>query len=74
MQRIREKTLQWYKIVRDAVGEGKKEEEILDILREKDIDLAYLNNLRPDYYNREYHLLFNCVRGMALSADERSSI
>ncbi len=68
LQRIREKTLQWYKIVGDAVGEGRKDEEILDILKKKDGDLVYLNTLGRDYYNREYDLLFNCVRGMALSA------
>jgi glyoxylase-like metal-dependent hydrolase (beta-lactamase superfamily II) len=61
---IRQKLLTWYQIVNSAAKAGKNPEDILALLRERDVDLDYLNTLSNDEYNREYVLLINSIRGL----------
>ena len=67
---VREKLLSWYEMVNSAAGAGKKPEDILSMLREKDRSLDYLNGLSRDEYNREQVLLINSITGLSESARE----
>jgi hypothetical protein len=59
------KLVEWYEVINSAARVGKNPEEILEVLREKDSDLDYLDNLDRDVYSREISLLINSIRGMA---------
>ena len=61
----REKLLAWYETVNSAARAGKNPEDILQLLREKDKSLAYLDGLDRDEYNREFVLLVNTINGLA---------
>jgi glyoxylase-like metal-dependent hydrolase (beta-lactamase superfamily II) len=61
----RKKVVEWYEVVNSAARMGKDVEEILKVLREKDRELDYLDNLDRDVYSRELSLLFNSIRGLA---------
>lgn len=61
----REKLLTWYETVNSAARAGKNPEDILQLLREKDKSLAYLDGLDRDEYNREFVLLVNTINGLA---------
>ena len=61
----REKLLAWYETVNSAARAGKNPEDILQLLREKDKSLAYLDGLDKDEYNREFVLLVNTINGLA---------
>jgi glyoxylase-like metal-dependent hydrolase (beta-lactamase superfamily II) len=52
LQRIRDKTLEWYRIISMAADEGKSDEEILEIMKQKDDDLVYLKMLGDAYRKR----------------------
>jgi len=67
LQRIRNKTLLWYSIISEEASRGRTDEELLEIMKQKDSDLSYLDSLGSSYYKREYDLLFNCIRGMAMA-------
>lgn len=67
---IRQKLLEWYEIVNSAARAGKKPEDILSMLREKDESLNYLNSLGRDEYSREQALLINSINGLSESARE----
>jgi len=67
LKSIREKLLAWYEMVNSAAGAGKKPEDILLMLREKDRSLDYLNSLSRDEYNREHTLLINSITGLSES-------
>ena len=60
----REKLLAWYETVNSAARAGKNPEDILQLLREKDKSLAYLDGLDRDEYNREFVLLVNTINGL----------
>ena len=61
----RRKLVEWYEVINSAARIGKNPEEILEVLREKDSDLDYLDNLDSDVYSREISLLINSIRGIA---------
>jgi len=65
---VREQLLTWYEIASSAAAEGKKPEEILALLRQKDPTLDYLNGLSRDEYSREHVLLINTIIGLSESA------
>lgn len=68
LKMYRKKLVEWYGIINSLTSIGKTPEEILKALREKDRDLAYLDELDRDVYSREISLLTNSIRGMAGSA------
>jgi glyoxylase-like metal-dependent hydrolase (beta-lactamase superfamily II) len=61
----RRKLVEWYEVINSAARIGKNPEAILKVLREKDSDLDYLDNLDSDVYSREISLLINSIRGIA---------
>jgi glyoxylase-like metal-dependent hydrolase (beta-lactamase superfamily II) len=61
----RRKLVEWYEVIKSEARLGKNPEEILKVLREKDGDLDYLDNLDSDVHSREISLLINSIRGMA---------
>ena len=61
----RKELLAWYETVNSAARAGKNPEDILQLLREKDKSLAYLDGLDKDEYNREFVLLVNTINGLA---------
>jgi glyoxylase-like metal-dependent hydrolase (beta-lactamase superfamily II) len=61
----RRKLIEWYEVINSAARMGKNPEKILEVLRKKDSDLGYLDNLDGDVYSREISLLINSIRGMA---------
>jgi glyoxylase-like metal-dependent hydrolase (beta-lactamase superfamily II) len=61
---IRKKLLTWYQIVNLAANAGKNQEEIFALLRERDVDLDYMNTLSNDEYKREYVLIINSIKGL----------
>jgi glyoxylase-like metal-dependent hydrolase (beta-lactamase superfamily II) len=61
----RRKLVEWYDVINSAARIGKNPEAILKMLREKDSDLDYLDNLDSAIYSREISLLINSIRGMA---------
>lgn len=64
---VRQQLLAWYEIVNSVAKEGKKPEEILMMLREKDRSLDYLNSLSKEEYNREHALIINSIIGLSES-------
>lgn len=60
-----EKVLTWHETANSAARAGKNAEDILQLLREKDKSLAYLDGLDRDEYNREFVLLVNTINGLA---------
>lgn len=60
----RRKLVEWYEVINSAARIVKNPEEILEVLRKKDGDLDYLDNLDGDIYSREISLLINSIRGM----------
>lgn len=66
----RAKLLRWHEVVGSAVKTGKSTEQILQLLREKDKDLDYLDGLNKDEYKREFALLVNTINGLAEPAHE----
>jgi glyoxylase-like metal-dependent hydrolase (beta-lactamase superfamily II) len=65
LELYRKKLLEWYKIINQAARIGNKPEEIFKVLRDKDKDLDYLDNLDSDVYSREFSLIINSIRGIA---------
>jgi glyoxylase-like metal-dependent hydrolase (beta-lactamase superfamily II) len=65
LELYRNKVVEWYEMVNSAVGEGKNIEEVFRMLREKDRELDYLDNLDREVYSRELSLIFNSIRGLA---------
>jgi glyoxylase-like metal-dependent hydrolase (beta-lactamase superfamily II) len=61
----RRKLVEWYEVINSAARMGKNPEAILKVLREKDSDFDYLDNLDSDVYSREISLLINSIRGIA---------
>jgi glyoxylase-like metal-dependent hydrolase (beta-lactamase superfamily II) len=61
----RRKLVEWYEVINSAARIGKNPEAILKMLRKKDSDLDYLDNLDSAIYSREISLLTNSIRGMA---------
>jgi len=61
---MKQKILEWHKIINSAAKSGKHQEEILSILRKQDNNLDYLNNLDRDTYQREHLLLINDINGL----------
>lgn len=64
LERIKHKTIDWYETVNSAVHENKIFTDILTILRQKDRDLDFLNNLDKDSYKRELDMFKMTVRTM----------
>ncbi len=60
----REKILKWREIISSAIKIERNPEEILTLLRGKDKDLNYLDNLDKYEYNREYALIINTISGL----------
>lgn len=60
----REKVLTWYEVATSATKSGAKPEDILPLLKAKDRDLSYLDNLDKEEYNREYALIINTISGL----------
>ena len=65
---VRSKLLTWHEIVSLAVREGKDQDQILSLLREKDQSLGYLDSLDEPAYRREHNFLLNSINGLSLSA------
>lgn len=59
------KICEWYEIITRAARTGSKTDEIFKVLREKDRELDYLDNLDSDVYTREHSLIINTIRGIA---------
>ncbi len=59
------KVLEWYEIITSAARTSNNPEQILKVLRDKDKDLDYLDNLDSDVYSRELSLIINSIRGIA---------
>ena len=64
----RSKLLTWHEIVSLAVREGKDQDQVLSLLREKDRSLDYLDSLDEPTYRRERNFLLNSINGLTLSA------
>jgi hypothetical protein len=65
---VRSKLLTWHEIEGSAVREGKDQDQILSLLREKDQSLGYLDSLDEPTYRREHNFLLNSINGLSLSA------
>jgi glyoxylase-like metal-dependent hydrolase (beta-lactamase superfamily II) len=66
----RKKLVNWYEVINSLTSIGKTPEEVLKVLREKDRDLDYLNQLERNVFSREISLLNNSIRGIAgITAD-----
>jgi len=65
LELYRKKVVEWYELVNSEARKGSSLEQILEVLREKDKDLDYLDSLGPDIYSRELSLIFNDIRGLA---------
>ena len=65
---VRSKLLTWHEIVSLAVREGKDQEQVISLLREKDQSLCYLDSLDEPTYRREHTFLLNSINGLSLSA------
>ncbi len=65
LKHYKEKLLLWYETVKAEISRGTGPEEILPALKQKDRDLAYLDNMNKDEYAREMVLLNNSIYGMA---------
>lgn len=61
---IRKKIYSCYEIAQSAVKEGKTDEEIVHIIRDKDKTLDVLDKMDKDTYEMEYLLLLNSVQGL----------
>jgi glyoxylase-like metal-dependent hydrolase (beta-lactamase superfamily II) len=61
----KKKICEWYEIITQAANIGSKPEEIFKMLREKDRELDYLDNLDSEVYSREHSLIINTIRGIA---------
>jgi glyoxylase-like metal-dependent hydrolase (beta-lactamase superfamily II) len=61
----RRKLVEWYEVISSAARIEKNPYEILEVLREKDRDLDYLDKLDSDVYSREISLILNSIRGIA---------
>ena len=61
----KEKLFLWYEVVKSEISSGAKPEEILTVLKEKDRDPAYLEEMNKDEDARELVLLNNSIYGMA---------
>jgi glyoxylase-like metal-dependent hydrolase (beta-lactamase superfamily II) len=67
---IRSKLLMWHEIVGSAAREGKNQELILSLLKEKDKGLDYLDALDRPAFEREHTFLLNSIAGLSQSARE----
>jgi glyoxylase-like metal-dependent hydrolase (beta-lactamase superfamily II) len=65
LELYRKKLLAWHEIINQVARVEKEPEQILKVLREKDKELDYLDNLDGDVYSRELSLLINSIRGIA---------
>jgi len=65
LELYKHKILEWYEIINQSARIGSKPEEIFKVLREKDRELDYLDNLDSDVYSRELSLIINTIRGVA---------
>lgn len=65
LELYKKKIVEWYEIINLAARMGKNPEQILEVLKEKDRELDYLDNLDSDVYSREISLLINSIRGIA---------
>jgi glyoxylase-like metal-dependent hydrolase (beta-lactamase superfamily II) len=72
LRMARSKLMEWYEIAGSAARESKTPEEILGLLRSKDRDLDYLDDLSKDAYRREHDLLVNTIAGLSQSARQGS--
>jgi glyoxylase-like metal-dependent hydrolase (beta-lactamase superfamily II) len=61
----RKKVVEWYDVVNSEAIMGKDLPAILEVLRKRDRDLDYLNDLDAEIYSRELSLIFNSIRGLA---------
>jgi len=61
----KEKLLLWHEVVKSETAKGTGPEAILQALKQKDRDLAYLDKLNKDEYARELVLLNNSINGIA---------
>jgi len=57
--------LLWHEVVKSEIAKGTGPEAILQALKYKDRDLAYLDKLGKDEYARELVLLNNSINGIA---------
>ena len=64
LQSMKQKLLDWYDIVRSAVKAGGNAEDILTLLKEKDLDLYYLAGLDNDTYTKECSALIRSIKGI----------
>ncbi len=64
LARAREKLLFWHEIINSPAMSGRTPEDILAMLRARDIDLDYLNDLGEAEYQREHIFLINSVKGL----------
>jgi glyoxylase-like metal-dependent hydrolase (beta-lactamase superfamily II) len=65
LEKYKKKLIEWYEVVNSLASSGKTPEAILKTLRDKDRDLAYLDELDRDVCSREISLLTNSIRGIA---------
>lgn len=61
----KEKLILWHETIISEIARGTGPEAILQALKEKDPDLAYLDKMNKDEYARELVLLNNSIYGMA---------
>jgi glyoxylase-like metal-dependent hydrolase (beta-lactamase superfamily II) len=68
MERLKHARLQvtnWHRIANAEKERGRTPEQILEVLRMKDSELNYLNNLDSNACKREYTLLMNTIYGLS---------
>jgi glyoxylase-like metal-dependent hydrolase (beta-lactamase superfamily II) len=65
LERARSQVINWHRIANTEKDLGRVPEQILEVLRLKDSELNYLNNLDSNAIKRESTLLLNTVYGLS---------
>ena len=65
LRRSRQQILDWRRIANEEKERGKSPEQIMDVLRNQDHELDYLNGLDKAAFDREAVLLINTIYGLA---------
>jgi len=68
LEHFREQLLFWHETINSLARAGRKPEEILAVLRNRDRNLDYLDRLNRDEYRQEHLFLINTIEGLLESA------
>jgi len=64
LKRARLQVINWHRIANAEKERGRTPEQVLEVLRMKDSELNYLNNLDSNAAKREFTLLMNTINGL----------